>query len=253
MKKNILILGGTLEARRLATALNDQYADRLTTLTSLAGVTRNPEPVAGDVRSGGFGGADGLAQFLKSEAIDLLIDATHPFAAQISQNAAQACESAHVARLYLARPNWTLPDRSDCVFVPDMSEAALLTARTARRAFLTIGRKELGAFSDIPDVHFVVRMIEAPAQPLNLVSYDLILGRPPFDLDAEVDLMRDYEIDTLVTKASGGDATFAKIEAAATVDARTILIRRPAPPDGDVVWGVDNAVGWVSDWIDQPA
>lgn len=247
MKKNILILGGTLDARQLAQALCDQFSDRAEIITSLAGRTQNPEAIAGTVRSGGFGGADGLADYLKNEAIDLLIDATHPFAQTISEHAARAAQTANVARLYLARPNWTLPEMADCVFVPDMAEAASLTARTARHAFLTIGQKELGAFADIPDVHFVVRMIEAPGKPLNLASYDLVLARPPFEKEVEIELMRKFDIDTMVTKASGGDATFGKIEAAAAVDARTILIRRPPPPDGNVAWGVDKAVEWVAE------
>ncbi len=243
--KKLLILGGTTEARELAHALEDRYAGTVDLTTSLAGATVSRAKLPGKVRIGGFGGAVGLGTYLKENAIDLLIDATHPFAEIITANAAQAAQVAQVPRLRLERAAWTMPDGLDSIFVPDMKEAAAIVARTSKRAFLTIGSKDLGAFAQIPNVHFLIRMIEAPKNPLVLEDHEVLVARPPFSVTDEAKLMRKHDIDTLVTKASGGDATFAKVEAAARVQARAILVRRPPPPEGAVGWSIAAALAWV--------
>ncbi|MCK5546131.1 MAG: cobalt-precorrin-6A reductase [Rhodospirillaceae bacterium] len=251
MKTKILILGGTTESRQLASALDERFGDNAQIISSLAGRTKNIAPIAGEVRVGGFGGEEGLASYLKSENINLVIDATHPFAEQISNNAAVAANKIGVPRVLLQRPSWQLPENCDALFVPDMAEAANIVARTARKVFLTIGVNELSAFEGTPKVHFVVRMIEKLRIQPGLNDFEIIYARPPFELADEKKLMRDHDIDALVTKASGGAATFAKIEAATSIGARIILIRRPPPPDGDIVSNIDDAIKWIEKSINQ--
>jgi len=244
MNINVLILGGTTEAVGLAHALAAQRPDLDVTI-ALAGVTRAPSEMPGYVRVGNFGGAQGLARFLQRQGMKAVIDATHPFAATITQNAVEACTMARVPRLRLDRPQWVLPTDTDVVFVPDVEEAARLVARTSEHTFLTIGRKHLSAFAGVRDVKLLVRLIEKPEEPLRLENCTVVLGRPPFDSAHEEALMREYQIDTLVSKASGGGGTRAKIDAAAKIGARIVLIRRPAPPDGDHVGDVEEALAWL--------
>ncbi|HEY9078758.1 cobalt-precorrin-6A reductase [Magnetovibrio sp.] len=244
MSASILILGGTMEAAQLAHALAAQRPDLDVTI-ALAGVTRAPSDMPGHVRIGSFGGAQGLADFIQRRGMKAVIDATHPFAATMTQNAVEACAITSTPRLRLDRPSWTLPQDADIVFVPDADEAARLVARTSERAFVTIGRKQLAAFDQVRDVKLFVRLIDQPDAPLGLDDCTVIVGRPPFDLASEEALMRAHQIDTLVSKASGGDSTRAKIDAAAKVGARIVLIRRPPPPDGDRVSSIEDALGWL--------
>jgi len=244
MSTSILILGGTSEAVRLAHALAAQRPDLDVTI-ALAGVTRAPSDMPGHVRIGGFGGAVGLAEFIQRRGMKAVVDATHPFAATMTQNAVEACAKTGAPRLRLDRPQWILPSEADIVFVPDADEAARLVARTSERTFLTIGRKQLSAFDEVRDVKLLVRLIETPETPLALDNCTVVLGRPPFDVAHEEALMREYQIDTLVSKASGGEGTRAKIDAAAKVGARIVLIRRPPPPDGDRVNSIEDALGWL--------
>ena len=244
MSTSILILGGTSEAAALAHALATQRPDLDVTI-ALAGVTRAPSDMPGHVRVGSFGGAQGLADFIQRRGMKAVIDATHPFAATMTQNAVEACEITSTPRLRLDRAQWILPPDADVVFVPDADEAARLVARTSERAFLTIGRKQLSAFDGVRDVMLLVRLIEEPDAPLGLENCTITVGRPPFDEAHEEALMREHQIDTLVSKASGGDATRAKIDAAAKVGARIVLIRRPPPPDGDRVSCIEDALGWL--------
>lgn len=244
--KNVLILGGTAEARELAERLAATHPD-VNAILSMAGVTNAPQDATARVRRGGFGGAEGLAAYIKDEAIDLVVDATHPFAATISANAAEACCATGTPYLYVDRPTWDLPD-AEVVFVPDAEEAARLVARTSKAAMLTIGSKALAAFGDIEKVKLVVRVIEEPAPESRLADAEYIVARPPFALSDETALMRAHNIDTLVTKASGGDATRAKLDAAAAVGARIVMLRRPLPPeDVERASGIDAALRWISE------
>lgn len=245
MTKRILILGGTTEAQELYKALQAQVPECELSY-SLSGATDNPADFGANMRIGGFGGIQGLSDHLESHDFDALIDATHPFAERITAHAVSACEATSVPRLRLERSQWILPTKTDAVFVPDAIEAANLLVRTnAESAFLTIGRMALNAFEGLDKTHLLVRLLDEPAEPLNLTHHTVITGRPPFSVDEEEALMREHAIDTLVTKASGGEATRAKLDAAERVRARIILIRRPIPPDGDRVFGVEEAVDWV--------
>ena len=239
----MLILGGTGEAVALARRL---AADaRLSVVTSLAGRTRSPTIPPGDLRSGGFGGSEGLADYLAQEAIDLVIDATHPYAAAISRHAATACAAAGVARLRLERPAWTPRDGDRWTVVPDMAAAVRAIPALGRRVFLTVGRQELAAFAALSETWFLVRAIEPPDGPTPLPHCTLIQGRGPFDEMAEAELLRNHGIDLLVSKNSGGAATYAKIAAARRLALPVVMVARPPAPPVASVAGEEEALAWV--------
>jgi precorrin-6A/cobalt-precorrin-6A reductase len=242
--KKLLILGGTGEAAALARRLTGD--PRLTVITSLAGRTRDPAKVAGTVRVGGFGGAVGLATYLDEESISLLIDATHPFAARMAANAAQACAECGVPRVKLLRPAWRAMQGDNWIEVPDMKAAAEAVARTGTRAFLSVGRQDLSAFAELENIWFLVRSIEPLEAPCPLANTAVIQGRGPFTETAETALLREHRIDTLVSKNSGGEATSAKIAAARGLGLPVVMIARPQAPAGETVQTVDEAVAWVA-------
>ena len=245
--KTILILGGTAEARELAIRLIDRTGLRV--ITSLAGRTKSAASLPGEVRSGGFGGADGLAQYVTGEFIDLVVDATHPFAETISTHAVAACTETGTPRITLTRPPWSLPADGGWQEVADLAAAAGALPGLGNRVFITTGQRGLNAFSNMADIHFLVRLIETPPDPLPLTDYDVITERPPHDLDSERALMAEHRIDCVVSKNSGAAATEAKITAALEAQIPIILIRRPDPPAGDRVDNIDECVAWVEESI----
>jgi precorrin-6A/cobalt-precorrin-6A reductase len=195
------------------------------------------------VRVGGFGGAEGLARFLAERRIDRVIDATHPFAAQIGAHAEQACREARVPRLRLLRPPWTREPGDHWIEVADLAEAARRLPELGRRAFLTVGHQDLGAFAGL-DLWFLVRTIE-PLGRSSLRRAEWIAGRGPFGLEDEVALLRAHAIDVLVSKASGGSATYAKLVAARQLGLPVVMVRRPPPPPGPVAHSVAAALAWL--------
>lgn len=244
--RRVLILGGTGEAVVLARMLHDQMADQVKAISALAGVTQSRAPIPGAVRIGGFGGASGLADYIQAEGIDVVIDATHPFAAQMAAQAHIAADRAGVLRLKIVRPTWRRDPRDRWIEVPDLAAAAATIPRIqARRVFLTVGGRSLQAFQDMPDVWFLARTTDAPLSPSPLANADHIVARGPFQRAAEIALMREHRIDLLVAKASGGAATEAKIEAARAVDIPTVIIRRPEPPPGATVEDAVGALAWL--------
>jgi precorrin-6A/cobalt-precorrin-6A reductase len=238
----LLILSGTSEAVALAEAcMRDPDFE---VICSLAGRTSSPKPLPGEVRVGGFGGAAGLERYLRARAIDRLVDATHPFAEQMSWNALQACRAAAVPRLRLFRPPWQRQAGDRWIEVSDLAEATRRLPTLGRRAFLSVGQKDLAAFADLGEVWFLVRTIEAPERlPLRQAKW--LAGRGPFRLDAEVALLREHRIDVLVAKASGGEATYAKLAAARALGLPVIMLRRPPPPPGPVVATVAEVLEWL--------
>ncbi len=241
----ILILGGTSEAAALASVL--AVRPDMTVTTSLAGRTRMPGPLAGEVRIGGFGGVAGLRSFLKARAIDLLVDATHPFATRMSVHAAEACRMEAVARLRLCRPPWSRRTHDRWLEAADADAAASMLPGLARRVLLTIGHRDLGAFAALDDIWFLIRTVE----PLNgprprRVTW--LQARGPFRRDDEIALMRNHRIEALVTKASGGAATYGKIAAARHFGLPVVMITRPQPPAGPLAQTVDAAVAWLERW-----
>lgn len=240
---HVLILGGTTEARRLAQALTAGHPGWRVT-SSLAGRVARPMLPEGEVRTGGFGGADGLARALRELQVDALIDATHPFAGTISFHAAQAAATAHVPLLALRRPGWVPAPDDDWHHVNSLEEAARRLPTLGRRAFLTVGRLGLSAFAGVDDVFCVVRSVDAPEPPLPFRS-EVLLARGPFTLEGERALLREHRIDVLVTKDAGGAATAAKLVAAREAGIPVIVVQRPAVPEGVAgVGSVGEAVRW---------
>jgi precorrin-6A/cobalt-precorrin-6A reductase len=246
---HLLILGGTGEAAALAAAVLARFGSGVTVTTSLAGRTTQPKMPAGAVRSGGFGGVAALAAYLAAERVMAVIDATHPFAAQISAQAVAACAASGVKRLRLDRPAWPRHPGDRWIEVDDVRAAAAALPALGRRAFLTIGGRGLEAFAALPGMHFLVRLVEAPPQPLPLASAELLLGRGPFTLAEERLIMERHWIDMLVTKASGGTATAAKLDAARERKLPVVMLRRPAPPPGPHVTGIAAALDWLDETL----
>lgn len=244
MAERLLILGGTREAAELAHAACATFTLETEVISSLAGRTQAPPPLPGRVRVGGFGGTDGIAAYLRAEGIDLVIDATHPFAATISAQAAAACKAAGIPRLLLLRPPWQPQPGDHWHEVADMAEAARLVEAFAKRAFLTVGPGDLAAFAGIASAFFLVRLIQPPGDIIPLANHKLIVARPPFGEAAERALFASERIDTLVSKQSGGP-TEAKLTAARATGAAVVMIRRPQKPAGDTVASVAAAMAWL--------
>jgi len=244
MKKRLLILGGTGDAAELA-ARASQIA-YLEVISSLAGRTKQPlTPKTGTVRIGGFGGATGLAEFLRCSPIDLLIDATHPFAAQISANAAVAAAECNVPHLMLVRPAWEAVEGDRWIEVANHSEAAKALSGKFRRVFLTIGRQELAEFAGLEGVWCLMRAIDPPAPNTPIPHGELLLSRGPFSLADERQLLLEYRIDTIVSKNSGGAATYAKIIAARELGIPVVMVQRAPMPDVERVADVTGAISWL--------
>jgi precorrin-6A/cobalt-precorrin-6A reductase len=238
----ILILGGTAEARELASALVAAGED---VLTSLAGRVNRPALPVGRVRIGGFGGVDGLSAFLTANRIRALVDATHPFAAQISANAAAASACAGTPLLRLERPGWAdHPLAADWTWVPDIP-AAMRAAEAARRPFITTGRQSLQSFLFWSSRAVVARTVDPP--PFELPStWTLITSRGPYPDETERQLLINYDIDALITKDSGGTHTVAKLEAASDLSIPVVIIQRPPSAAGGMpATNVDQALAWV--------
>ena len=222
----ILILGGTTEARRLAEALS-QRPD-LEVMLSLAGRTAAPLPQPVPYRTGGFGGAEGLAQYMRAEGIGLLVDATHPFAARISGNAAMAAGMAAVPAIALRRGSWQPVEGDRWISVPGVAEAIAALGAARRRVFLAIGRQEAHQANSAPMHSYVVRSVDPVDPPLAVPDAVYIRDLGPFRLQDELHLMRQHAIEVVIAKNSGGSATYAKIEAARVLGLEVIMIERPA-------------------------
>jgi len=237
----ILILGGTTEASQLAQQATEIPGIEL--ITSLAGRTSQPATQATATRIGGFGGSRGLAQYIKDNGIDALIDATHPFAEQISFNAATAAQLCSIPHLMLVRPQWEAREGDHWIEVETLEEAAAKLPGLAVRVFLTIGRQELSTFRDLKDIWFLMRMIDPPTPPIP--PGELLLERGPFSLDHEKKLLLNYNLESIVSKNSGGDATYAKIEAARLLSLPVVMVKRPQTPECEKVSTVEAAIGWI--------
>ncbi len=197
------------------------------------------------MRIGGFGGAVGLAAYLAEERIDAVIDATHPFASRMSANAVAACRAAHTPLVAFARAPWPREPGDRWTEVATIEDAADALGVTPRTAFLTQGRLKLAAFARAPQHRYVVRAIDRPAEIDALPGCKLILSRGPFALADELELMKRERIDALVTKNSGGRATYAKIEAARMLGVEVVILRRPPAPEAETVLSLDEATAWI--------
>jgi precorrin-6A/cobalt-precorrin-6A reductase len=238
----VLILGGTAEARQLASALAGR-SDVAVTL-SLAGRTAEPAPQPVPIRRGGFGGAAGLARHLREQRIDVLIDATHPYAAVISANAAEAAREAGVKLLALRRPPWEKRAGDNWLVVDTVEDAVHALGVAPRRVFLALGRKELRPFEAAPQHFYLVRSVDAVAPPLAVPHAEYINARGPFAETQDRALLERHRIETIVAKNSGGEATYGKIAAARSLALPVIMLKRPVLPDVPFVATVADALRW---------
>ncbi|MEN4450902.1 cobalt-precorrin-6A reductase [Mycobacterium sp. SM3041] len=235
----LLLLGGTSEARALAKRLHPG----IELISSLAGRVPDPALPVGPVRIGGFGGIDGLRTYLQDNEITAVVDATHPFAATITANAARACAGLQLPHLVLARPAW--PHGDAIVVADDRQAAQTVEDRGYQRVFLTTGRSGTTAFR-ASDAWFLIRAVTPPDADTLPPQHHILLSRGPYDYDNELALLRDHRIDALVTKNSGGGMTRAKLDAAAALNVPVIMVDRPALPGGvATAASVDEAEAWV--------
>jgi precorrin-6A/cobalt-precorrin-6A reductase len=244
----VLILGGIGDAVELAIKIAN--IPGIEVITSLAGRTREPANLPGNVRSGGFGGVPGLTNYLREMQIDLLIDATHPFANQISENAAAATQEVGIPRLMVIRPPWEKLEDDDWLEVEDNLAAATTLANRAKRVFLTIGRQEIGTFAHLQEIWFLMRMIDPPNTDVIIPPGLILCDRGPFNLENEQEILLKYNIDTIVSKNSGGNATYPKIIAARKLGIKVVMVNRPPVPPGKQVADVDSACKWLFDKLD---
>lgn len=244
-----LVLGGTMEARWLAERLT---VEGHLVVTSLAGRTARPSRRPGGRRIGGFGGAYGLARYLRAERFDAVIDATHPFATRITMNAARAATIADTPRITLSRPPWRSPCANAWAIARDEADAA---ARLPSGAvvFLALGRQHVGPFAARSDVSLVARSIEPILTLRGHPDVTLVRGLPSYDADAEAALLQAHSITHLVARNSGGDGAFAKIEAASRVGLPVIMIERPAPPPYPTARNSREVIAWLRRRLSCPA
>lgn len=247
--KRVLILGGTGEAAKLARKVAE--IPDITVITSLAG--RTPQPVVSSETSriGGFGGIAGLTDYLRQQRIDFLIDATHPFAAQISGNAAAAAIQAGIPRLMLVRPAWEPTAGDRWIEVEDCEAAAPILPSLAQRIFLSIGRQELATFVHLEHLWFLMRAIAPPSPDDPVPPGKFLAERGPFSVNNERSLLQQYDIQAIVSKNSGGDATYAKIIAAREWGIPVVMIQRPPAPPGEQVSDVESTLLWLGNRLEM--
>jgi precorrin-6A/cobalt-precorrin-6A reductase len=234
---SVLILGGTGEARRLA----DVVVGRFRVVSSLAGRVKEPRLPAGEVRVGGFGGVEGFRRWVVENEVDVVVDATHPFAAVMTATAARVTKELRIPFVVLRRPGWQERPGDDWRWVDTVEDAAGVLQE--KRVFLTTGREELKAFAHL-DNWFLVRSVEPPEPPVPK-NMHVILDRGPFTPHGELKTMREHAIDVLVTKDSGGDMTSAKLAAARELRLPVVIVTRPPLPEVDTVGSVEAAVRWL--------
>ena len=239
----ILILGGTADANRLAAALaNDP---RIDAMLSYAGHTENPTPPPIAWRVGGFGGVDGLGDYLRAENIARVVDATHSFAAQMSAHAVAACAVAGVPLLALERPPWQRVPGDCWIEVDDLKAAAEALGTAPRRVFLGIGRQYLQTFAAHSQHAYLVRLVDPPRAPLPLPDAEVIVARGPFDRAGDRAMLTNYRAEIVVARNAGGDSASAKIEAARDLALPVVMVRRPFIPARETVETVAEVLRWL--------
>ncbi|EJW13092.1 Cobalt-precorrin-6x reductase [Rhodovulum sp. PH10] len=249
----VLILGGTGEARRLAQRL---AAERLSArrvagestidaVLSYAGRTESPLPPPIPFRVGGFGGIGGLIDYLRSERIDRVIDATHPFAAQMSTHAVAACETTKIPLLALERKPWTAEPGDRWIEVASLEDAAEAVGATPRRIFLGIGRLHLAAFAEKPQHSYLVRLVDPLRETLPFPTVEVIVARGPFDVASDTAMLERHGSEIVVSKNAGGTASVAKILAARALNLPVVMVRRPRIPQRPSVETVDEVMRWL--------
>jgi precorrin-6A/cobalt-precorrin-6A reductase len=242
-RQRVLILGGTAEANRLARALAN-HPD-IDAVLSYAGRTENPTlpPIAW--RLGGFGGIDGLVAYLRAENIARVVDATHPFAAQMSAHAIAVCTKAGVPLLALERRPWQRAPGDRWIEVDDLKAAAEALGAAPRRVFLGIGRQQLEIFAAHPQHAYLVRLVDPPRAPLPLPDAEVIVARGPFQRADDRAMLANHRTEFVVAKNAGGDSASAKIEAARDLALPVVMVRRPFIPARETVETVADVLRWL--------
>lgn len=214
-------------------------------MLSYAGRTENPTrpPIAW--RLGGFGGIEGLVNFLRAENFARVVDATHPFAAQMSAHAIAACGKAGVPLLALERPPWRRGPGDRWIEVDDLKAAAEALGAAPRRVFLGIGRQQLETFAAHPQHSYLVRLVDPPSAPLPLPDAEVIAARGPFERAADRAMLANYRAEIVVAKNAGGDSASAKIEAARDLALSVVMVRRPFIPSRQTVETVVDVLHWL--------
>lgn len=241
----VLVLGGTAEARTLATLLTERGTQ---VTSSMAGRVRDPAIPKGDVRVGGFGGVDGLIAFLRHNSVSAVVDATHPFADRMSAHAASAHRRTGVPLLRLHRPGWRDHEFADeWTWVGGYDEARTAAEVLGERPFLSTGRQTLPRFVSWADRYVLVRLVEPPDWEVPK-SWEILRSRGPYELEGERELMSAKQIDVLLTKDSGGALTEPKLRAAHSLGVPVVVVSRPLPPGGvPVVTTPQEALDWITD------
>ncbi|MBR0710490.1 cobalt-precorrin-6A reductase [Bradyrhizobium liaoningense] len=236
-----LILGGTADASLLAAEIAHA---RIDAVYSYGGRTRAPADQPLPTRIGGFGGASGLADYIRREGITHVIDATHPFAAEMSRNAVAACAEADTPLIALERMPWVRTQGDNWIEVADVDAAVAALPETPAHVFLAIGRQHIAPFATKPQHAYTLRFVDSPEAPLPLPA-DVIVSRGPFTFDAELEMMRARGIAWIVARNSGGDGARAKIDAARTLGLPVVMISRPELPERPRVESVTEVMQWL--------
>jgi len=248
---NILILGGTAESRTLAGSL--AVTGRFDVTLSLAGRTARPLAQPAPMRSGGFGGAEGLARYLRDKTIDVLIDATHPYADVISANAARAAALTGVPLVALRRAAWEKVSGDQWIEVESIAAAVAALGQAPRRVFLALGRKEIAPFAEAPQHTYLVRSVDPVDPPLAVPHAIYLTARGPFSEAEDRALLERHRIDVIVAKNSGGDATYGKIAASRALHLPVIMLQRPSLPEVEAVETVDDVLAWLDHAVTSAA
>lgn len=243
MTDHLLILGGTTEATALAHALHDA---QIKATFSYAGRVARPKRQPLPTRIGGFGGVEGLADYIRENGITHVIDATHPFAAQMSKNAVAACAQAATHLVALTRPKWVAQAGDEWRHVPDITGAVAALDGPAQNVMLAIGRMHLDAFAPRPQHRYLLRLVDAPDGVVPLPSRHIIVDQGPFTVEDDTILMRDHNIEVVVAKNAGGSGARAKIDAARALNIPIIMIDRPAIPDRPEVGKPEDVLDWLA-------
>jgi precorrin-6A/cobalt-precorrin-6A reductase len=238
----VLILGGTSEANALAAELARASVDAV---YSYAGRTQVPVNQPLPTRTGGFGGADGLAEAIRRDGFTHVVDATHPFAADMSRNVVAACKATATPLIALERKPWAKTPGDRWIEVADIPAAVSALPEQPARVFLAIGRQHIAPFSAKPQHAYTLRFVDAPGEAVPLANADIIVSRGPFAREDELTLLRSREIEWIVARNSGGEGTRAKIDAARELALPVIMIQRPALPDRLRAESVAKVMHWL--------
>lgn len=239
----ILLLGGTTEASRLARALVEAGHDAV---FSYAGRTAKPVEQPLPTRVGGFGGAEGLAAYLRSEAITHVVDATHPFAAQMSRNAIAGCAAASVPLCGFERPPWQAGEGDQWSHVADVAAAVAALPQAPARVFLAIGKQNLAMFAAKSQHHYLLRLVDAPESALPLPNCTVEIARGPFDEAGDLALMQRHGTTHIVAKNAGGNGAAAKLAAARRLELPIVMIDRPELPPRKVLGELAEVMAWLT-------